>query len=161
MTPTWIAPVATVLLLTTRAAAPGFAAPPATVPARTWDVTFKVPVKLSSLHPSIVEVRVGCFINPDTQGQRGEWVSLGAPVNGAVDQVVTVIVRYPDDLEAKAWRCKFALRDSAGNSPLNPSYTTTLIAFKAKPGTKLVWQSEGSFGASLSGPALKQTLPTK
>ena len=37
-------------------------------------------------------------------------------------------------------------KDSAGNSPANPSYTTTLLPFKAKAGTKLVWQTEGRFG---------------
>jgi hypothetical protein len=108
-----------------------------------------------------VEVRVGCRINPDDQVARGAVVSLGAPVNGAVDQVVTVVVQYPDDFEAKTWRCQFFLRDSAGISPANPSYTTTLIAFKAKAGTRLVWKTEGTFGSSAPIPALKQPMQTK
>lgn len=112
------------------------------------EITFKVPVNLTALHPDVEGARVSCRIE-SAAGLATGSTPLGPPVGGSIQREATVTVAV-DPLPVMAnhkakWICVLTLvaKGTGPHMPPVPSYTHPLLPLRARTGTPLVTQVEG------------------
>jgi hypothetical protein len=114
-------------------------------------LTFKVPVTLSDLHPDVEAARVSCRVEAGASTGVG-FTQLGRPIGGKIQQealVAVVVEPAPIKPTPAKWICALTLvvkgaPPPAAHIPPVPSYTHPLIGLRARPGTPLVTQVEGT-----------------
>jgi hypothetical protein len=120
-------------------------------PAWAAQFTFKVPVTLSDLHADVEAARVNCRVEAGAIMGTGS-TQLGRPSGGKIQQeaLVTVVVE-PAPLKPTPgkWICTLTLvvkgaPGPAAHIPPVPSYNHPVIGLRAKAGTPLVTQVEGT-----------------
>lgn len=112
------------------------------------DITFKVPVNLSDLHPDVEAARVSCRVESKAGMVTGS-TQVGPPSGGKIQRDATVTVSL-DPAPAKfggtaKWICVLTLV-AKGVSPHVmpvPTYTHPRLPLRARAGTPLVTQVEG------------------
>ncbi|MCI0371493.1 MAG: hypothetical protein L0214_08950 [candidate division NC10 bacterium] len=112
------------------------------------DITFKVPVNLSDLHPDVEAARVSCRVDSKAGMATGS-TEVGPPIGGKIQREAIVTVSLDSGPTkfggAAKWICVLALV-AKGVSPHAkpvPSYTHPLLPLRARTGTPLVTQVEG------------------
>jgi hypothetical protein len=89
-------------------------------------VTFKVPLILTDLHPDVSEVGVECKVLDKYDASLG-WAAINVPVsNGTYSGTVSITVNVADNDQPVGWRCSLTwLHDNSGHHCLlapNPQY---------------------------------------